>query len=85
MHIIISDQYDKESTPSVMCVDRAAHSCTILRAEVEKIDTLVNMARALKAPYVRVVIAVDDEAATKVFESLGFKHAGALIVMEKTL
>lgn len=84
MHIIINDQYDKESAPSVMCVDREAHSCIILSAEVEKIDTLVNMASALKAPYVRVILGTDDADAAKVFESLGFKQAH-LMVMEKKL
>ena len=84
MHIIISDQYDKDSTPSVMCVDREARSCLILRAEVEKVDTLVTMAAALKAPYVRVILGTDDVDAAKVFESLGFKQAH-LMVMEKTL
>jgi len=79
MHISIRNE-DTGEVDGVLCVDRAARTCIVLQADVEKLDDLVQVAFAMKAPEVFVFV---PKAAVKELEIYGWTKSSELVLMSK--
>lgn len=79
MHITLKDQVTKE-VEGVLCVSRDTQTCIILQADVDRLEDLVAIARAMKVPNVRLIV---PEAAVEELEAYGWVPAPGLVVVTK--
>lgn len=79
MHITIKNE-DTGEVEGIICVDRASQTCNVLRADVETLDDLVQLAVAMKVP--RVFVTVPPGAVAEL-ESYGWTRVTDLVLMAK--
>jgi len=79
MHVILQNQVTKE-TEGILCVERSSGSAIILEGDIERLDELVKIAFALKAPAVRLVVPV---ALVEQLEAHGWVQTPDLVVLSK--
>lgn len=80
MHIVLAEQ--EHDHKGIMCVERDAQSCIILKGNFEEITRLAAMAQALGAP--RVLLVTTDRELAGVLGDHGWKLTQR-IVLEKDL
>lgn len=79
MHIQIKNEATGE-VEGVLCIDRATRMCTVLQADVESLDDLVQIALAMKVPKILVFV---PEAAVAELESYGWARSTDLVLLQK--
>lgn len=79
MHIQIKNEVTGE-VEGVLCIDRATRMCTVLQADVESLDDLVQIALAMKVPRILVFV---PEAAVAELESYGWTKSTDLVLLQK--
>ena len=79
MHIQIKNETTGE-VEGVLCIDRATRMCTVLQADIESLDDLVQIALAMKVPEIFVFV---PEAAVAELESYGWAKTPDRVLMYK--
>lgn len=79
MHITLKNESTGE-IEGVICINRESQTCTILRADIEHLDDLVQLASAMKAP--RVLLSA-PQATVEELESYGWTKVLDLVLMSK--
>jgi hypothetical protein len=75
----LKNQTTKE-VEGVLCVNRETHTCIILQADVDRLEDLVAIARAMKVPNVQLIV---PKAAVKELEAYGWAPIPDLVVVTK--
>lgn len=81
MHIILKDPVTGEEE-GLLCVERKAQTCFILFADIDRLETLVNIAKSQKVPAIMLVV---PDASVEELESLGWHKAEGQVLLTKGL
>ncbi len=79
MHVILKDQ-GPAGEASIMCVERDAQQATILQADFDKLDTLVEIAKSMKVSEVKLVV---DPQAVPTFQDEGWEVTDKVVLTKK--
>lgn len=79
MHIVLRNEETGE-TEGIVCVNRASQTCTVLQADIERLDELVRLALAMKVP--RVLLFVPPASVAEL-ESYGWTRVTDLVLLSK--
>jgi len=79
VHIILKNPATGEQE-GLLCVERATQTCFVLFADIDRLETLVNIAKSQKVPQVMLVV---PPGAVEELESLGWHRVENQVLLVK--